>query len=366
MAVGGLNAKFDNLTMMTIDRWMETNWADAFSTHHPLLLRIFDKGNYVKGGTGYNWNTPLYYPVATGPQVQGVTEAFNDLPEATETGGTTMASYKPAQFAMKFGVREYDLDAQGSLTEKLNLVQKEMMIENTKFNEAYQAMLWAAEGAAGSGGEAQNVLGSIRTYVNGGGANTTDGGAQPSRNAPTWPGGGVLTAVGTTPLTKVGGIERNQSGGAYVVPQLFNPGTAAPPSVRLLNGLFTSAERGKDKPDLVILGNALYDYYLSTLQGQITPANETTMGKVFGAFQWRNADVVHDAGMPDTSTVGQIFCLNTDYFQLGYNQKRPEVRAVNEPRKLLKSWIASHTLQLMCNHLGFVHSRHAKVDLSTL
>src|SRR5215831_2624069 len=136
MALPGLNARFDNLTMLTIDRWMDSNWADDFTTHNPLLMRIFERGNFVRGGNGYWWNLPIYYPVASGPQVIGVTEDFNDLPEATETGGKTMASFKPAQFAMKFGVREYDLDAQGSETEKLNLVQSEMMIENAKCRES--------------------------------------------------------------------------------------------------------------------------------------------------------------------------------------------------------------------------------------
>lgn len=354
-STSSINASFDNLATKTINRWMRDNYADAFTSHHPILAKMLDKGKIVKGGAGYQWYEPFEYPDWVGPAVVGVTSGYQDLPEATETGGFTMAGFTPAQFAILFAVETYDINAQGSETERINHVGSVMDKSKKKFFEFFQSQLWGAEGAAGSNGIARDTLGSLRTYLNGGGV------APPASANPQPKTAQLTAAVGTTPLTTIGGVDRTVSGGAYWCPNLYNPTTAATPTMNLFNTLYTTCTRGTDHPDIVFVDEALYNFMMTTLQSQqrFTQGRLAELG--FESFTWRGAEVVFDDGVPFADNQHQCFMLNMDYINLRYLSLQPQFELSLEPRKRTKQWVGEQTMQLTSSHLGRVHARHYRI-----
>lgn len=361
MAIAGQNANYDNLTTMTINRWLSSNLSDHIASHHPLWFRMMEQGNIVQGGNGYFYVEPVKWPAPGGPQVQGVTEDFNELAPAVETGGITAYQWKPAEFAMLTGIREYDLSAQGSMTEKVNLTGEYMGIWLDKYLEFLNGQMWAAEGAAGADGQSQNALGSIRCYVNGGGSSTTGGGFVTELPEQ------LTVAIGTSPITKVGNIERNAAGGAYFTPatirgSLASPGTAIAVSSTLLNEGVTMCTRGKDSPDYITMGRNPYNYYMGVLQNQIRFTGGSALADVGfkNSFVWRGCDVVFDDLCPQVTNLNQIFFLNTKYLKLRYNTMKPVFRMV-DTTKLIKQWKSSQILQMTSNQLGRLQGRISSI-----
>lgn len=366
MAVPGLNTNFNNnATLTVLNAWLSANCADIYSSNSPFFARMRAAGQIKTGGIGYTWSEPFYYPVTTGPSLQGVSDMWADQVRPTETGGLTQLQFTPAMFIMNIAISKYDLKAQGSDTKRVDYLNTIMKISNTKWGESLNSMLWAAESAVGSDGQSKAVLGSIRTYINGGGSSTTDGGATPARSATSFNGTFTPVASTGTAITKVGNVERNAAGGAYLCPNLYNP-TAVAATASVLNNLITYAARNEDRPDLILLPPRLYTYYLGVVQSQ-QRTDLKTYGKYEG-FTWNGVDVMYDDNLPTGTagsydgTAGQIFCLNLDHLALRYDTMKPQFTPYVDPlRTPLDNYTASQIIQLTTDHPGRVHSRHCNV-----
>lgn len=362
-SVPGLNATFDNLSTESINRWMRKTFKNAFTGNHPLWAMLMKNGNIVKGGIGYAWYEPFYYPTLVGPAVVGVSDGFQQIAEATETGGKTMASYVPAQFAMQVAVEDYDIKAQGTETQMVDHIQSTLEISRAKYFEKFSAQLWAAEATAGSGGSSRTQLCSLRTLFNGGGtANGPNAAVEPQPHTEQ-----TIAAVGTTPITTVGGVNRTVAGGAYWCPNIYNPSTATTPSLYAFNKMYTRACRtggkdGTDRPDLFLVPPILFDFFMTTLQNQQRWQGNGQLAEMGfdDSFKFRGADVMYDDGVPASTNANQAFAMNTKYLHLRYDTLEPvfELRPVAD--KLIRNWMSSQILQLTSEHLGGVHSRHCK------
>jgi hypothetical protein len=362
MPVPGANSNFDSLATQVINRWMSAKYASYYPSHHPFLFKLYKKGNITDGGTGPQFVYPFRYPSLNNPKVSGVTSGFNSLPAAVETGGISAHTFTPAQFGMLVAIETYLLNMEGSMTKKMDQVKTIMLQAMDAYAENHQAMLWAPEATVGSAGDTRYVMGSLLTYMNGGG--TANNSTYP---IPKPKPAQATVAVGTNPITKVGGVERNAAGGRYFQPNLYNPGSAATPSLNLLNILLSAATLNQEMPDLIILPEALYNFFMTTLQGLIR-FGESDLAKVGfkNSFEFRGADVIFDDGCPSSDLSGvantnQIFCLNTDHFFLECDTMKPQFALVPVPDKLLLQWKSEQTIQLCFDHSGRLHSRHAKV-----
>jgi len=365
MAVNGLNTNFNNnATLTVLNAWLSANCADVYSSNSPFFARMRAAGQIKTGGIGYTWSEPFYYPVTTGPTLQGISDMWADQVRPTETGGLTQLQFTPAMFIMNIAISKYDLKAQGSDTKRVDYLNTIMKISNTKWGEQLNSMLWAAPSATGSDGQSKAVLGSIRQYINGGGSSTTDGGATPARAATSFNGTFSVVESGTT---KIGNVERNAAGGAYLCPNLYNASGATPATAAALNNLITFAARNEDRPTLILLPPRLYTYYLGIVQSQ-QRTDLKTYGKYEG-FTWNGVDVMYDDNLPagtdngvSANTTGQIFCLNLDHLALRYDTMKPQFTPYVDPlRTPLDNYTASQIIQLTTDHPGRVHSRNANV-----
>ena len=367
MAVNGINTNFNNnATLTVLNAWLSSSCADIYSSNSPFFARMRKAGRMKTGGFGYTLVEPFYYPVTTGPSLQGVSDMWADQVRPTETGGISNLQYTPAMFIMNIAIAKYDLKAQGSDTKRVDYLETIKKISNTKWGEQLNAMLWAVESATGSDGQNKATLGSLRTYINGGGASTTDGGATPARSTTNF--GGTFTAVAQTgsAITKVGNVERNGVGGAYFCPNLYNKSGGDTASAGVLNKMITMCSRNDDQPDLILMGPLHYAYFLGVLQGQ-----QRTDLKEYGNFQgfrWGGVDVMCDDNVPIGTqgsydgTCGQIFVLNLDHLKMNFDTMKPSFTPYVDPlRTTLDNYTSSQIIQLSTSHPGRVHARNANV-----
>lgn len=83
-----------------------------------------------------------------------------------------------------------------------------------------------------------------------------------------------------------------------------------------MNALWLSLNRGKDKPDLIVMTHdfyALYELGLQELQ-RYSSADEGMVG--FGAIKYKSADVVFDDNTNFGTTSEKAYFLNTDFIYL--------------------------------------------------
>lgn len=370
------NTSFDNRLSMTIAAWVSNNFADLITGHNPVFTKLREQGNVRKGGGhGGQFIEPLMFPNGSGGAVTGVadaTAAYTD-PTFAETTGFTSAAYKPAEIIMPISVQEYELDAQGSDTEKVGLVESVMQSSFATFMETVNGQLWANEEATNAAG-ARASLGSLRAYFNGGGSATTDGGNTPSALAEQVGNRAVASASTQTPAFTIGGINRNAAGAAYWCTPIIN--TPQSLSAQVLSSLVTKATRGVDRPDLIVLHRDMYDKLMGILMtnpgggGGGQPFTQSKLADAgFEAIRFRGCDVIADDHCPATAYLNgastayayNAFCINTKYLKLRALSMKPDVKEFPTPKRI-RAWRAAWTGQITSGNLGRVHSRHVNLS----
>ena len=129
---------------------------------------------------------------------------------------------------------------------------------------------------------------------------------------------GLAKQVATDPTTgTVGGIDR--ATWTFWRNKIFKAtttGGAATTSANItdyFNALWASLVRGNDRPDLILLDNAYWSFFVSSLQNQqrFTSSESATRG--FMALKYMDADVVLDGGIGGGLPVKTGYFLNTKY-----------------------------------------------------
>jgi hypothetical protein len=82
-----------------------------------------------------------------------------------------------------------------------------------------------------------------------------------------------------------------------------------------MNALWASLVRGNDRPDLILMDNAYWAFFVASLQAQqrFTSSESATRG--FMALKYMDADVVLDGGIGGGMPVKQMYMLNTKYIK---------------------------------------------------
>ena len=130
---------------------------------------------------------------------------------------------------------------------------------------------------------------------------------------------GLRKQVSTTPTAAgvVGGID--QVTWTFWQNKVFKAtttGGAATTSANItdyMNALWSQLVRGNDRPDLILMDNAYWSFFVSSLQNQqrFTSSESATRG--FMALKYMDADVVLDGGIGGGMPVKQAYFLNTKY-----------------------------------------------------
>lgn len=105
----------------------------------------------------------------------------------------------------------------------------------------------------------------------------------------------------------------------------FSANTVTPSASTIQNGLNTlwsSLVRGADRPDLVILDNTYWSYYMSSLQALQRFSDPSTGNLGFPTLKFMDADVVLDGGIGGFCPSATGFMLNTKYISLRPHKDR--------------------------------------------
>jgi hypothetical protein len=92
-----------------------------------------------------------------------------------------------------------------------------------------------------------------------------------------------------------------------------------------MNTLYNSLVRGKDSPDLIVYGNALFGIFEASLQAlqRFTDSKMAQLG--FTSYKFKGADVVLDGGIGGNAPANVGYFLNTDYLFLRPHRDRDMV-----------------------------------------
>lgn len=137
---------------------------------------------------------------------------------------------------------------------------------------------------------------------------------------------GLNAAVPAAPTTGTyGGIDR--ATWTFWRSQLydFSANTVTPSATTIQNGLNTlwsSLVRGADRPDLVILDNTYWSYYMGSLQALQRFSDPSTGNLGFPTLKFMDADVVLDGGIGGYCPSATGFMLNTKYLSLRPHKDR--------------------------------------------
>ena len=132
---------------------------------------------------------------------------------------------------------------------------------------------------------------------------------------------GLLKQVATTPTNVVGGIDRNTwnfwKNQVFKATTTGGAATTAANIQNYFNRLWSSLVRGNDRPDLIMVDNIYWGFYMSSLQAiqRFTGSDTAKLG--FVSVKFMDADVVLDGGLivsPNASTpASTAYFLNTKY-----------------------------------------------------
>jgi hypothetical protein len=346
------NPNFNELATTTLNLWVSKNFANVFTGHNPLFYLLRKNGNVQTGGLGIKALEPLMYADPGGPQVEGVADPYTELtPE--ETLGWTNAEYNWCEKRLSVSIPELTMDQQGSETMKINHLNTVKDISVNKFLENLAFDLWRAEGAVGTNGNSRQYLGSILTYLNRGGTLTTNTVFTYILGEQTFSGINGGAAVGTTPVTNVGNLERNGANGAFWCTPVFNPAANQTMSLEAMNYGYNLAVRDKDMPDLIVMNRQGYGSFMSILQGFQRFDKGGLADAGFDSMKFRGADIVMD----DRCPAHTVLFINTKYLKLRCASMAPKFELKPDPHRTITNWNARWVGQITSGHLGRVHSR---------
>ncbi len=129
---------------------------------------------------------------------------------------------------------------------------------------------------------------------------------------------GLAAQVPVDPTTgTVGGIDRATWN--FWRSKLFDASTnggAATTAANIqsyMNALWASLVRGSDRPDLIVMDNAYWAFYMASLQNiqRFTSSGDANLG--FVSVKFMDADVVLDGGIGGFCPTKTMFMLNTKY-----------------------------------------------------
>lgn len=373
MAVQSSDSGANGFSAAVRDAWLSKKFMPLFTQRSPFLKKLQMNAQIKPAQFGLMQREPLLVPVLTGPQLEGVSNAFADRSPQALTGYTS-AKYTLAEYLIDFGVEDYQMMEAGGPEEEVRWMEANFLNANLRSYNKILSDLWKAPETAGSAGRRENIM-SIRTAINAGTTTATDGGADPPAQAEqsTVP---LVAATGTSAVTLVGTIERAAPGAAYWCPPLLGAaGTSVALTALILNDLYEAAFQDGEEPDLILLPPGLF----SKIQNLVTVGGgnggqmfgESGQAKLgFSYIMFRNAMIAVDRRVPTagfysgtaTAAYNHCYCLNMNHITMRANGKKPKFKEVPS-NKPINEQVGAWYICITSDHLGNVHSLRG--DLTT-
>lgn len=137
---------------------------------------------------------------------------------------------------------------------------------------------------------------------------------------------GLGAAVPSDPTTGTyGGIDRATWSFWRSKLYDFSANTVTPSATTIqagLNSLWAQLVRGADRPDLIVLDNTYWTYYMGSLQAQQRFTDPKTGSLGFPTLKFMDADVVLDGGIGGYCPAATGFMLSTKYLRLRPHRDR--------------------------------------------
>lgn len=89
-----------------------------------------------------------------------------------------------------------------------------------------------------------------------------------------------------------------------------------------MNETWVQLCRGSEHPDLIVMGNEAFGYYLSHVQDLQRFGTSELAELGFQTLKFMNADVVLDGGVGGNAVTDDVYFINTDYMHLRFAPKR--------------------------------------------
>jgi len=368
MSLTNADASKNGFNSAVRDAWLSANHMPLFTQHSPILKMFQQMGRIKPAGYGTEMREPLIVPVTTGPQMEGVTNAYADRAPQAMTGYTS-ASFPLSEYIIDVSWQDYDDKRAGSEVEMVRWQEAHFInAEKRSFNKILNDF-WANEDNAKSAG-ARDQIASIKTFINGGTTAATDGGASPAAQAEQTEVP-ICTLSSVVAVTLVGGIERSAAGAAYWCPPIHQGGSTTSAALTLLqlNDLYQLAYQGDEHPNLIIMPPALFSKIQNLLSvgggngGQMYTGSKLAEAG-FDAIKFRGAEIVTDRRCPTTSfnsntstaKLNNIFCLNMNHLTMRMDGKKPKFKDV-QTNKPIQEHVGQWFMALTADHLGNVHAR---------
>jgi hypothetical protein len=148
---------------------------------------------------------------------------------------------------------------------------------------------------------------------------------------------GLNAAVPVNPATGTyGGIDRSAAVGTFWRSQVKTGTTLTAANIQQdMNTLYANLVRGKNVPDLVVMGNDLWNLFVASLQAQqrFTDPNRAKLG--FPSLGYMTGEVVLDGGIGNLVPAKTAFMLNTEYIFLRPHASRDMVAISPDKRSAI-------------------------------
>lgn len=132
---------------------------------------------------------------------------------------------------------------------------------------------------------------------------------------------GLGAAVPVTNTNVYGGIDRN-TWTFWRNYSLDTSGIVAGTIQGSWNTVWANLVRGSDKPDLILVDNATWAFYVSSLQANQRFTGSESAGAGFSTLKFMTADVVLDGGIEGNCGANTAFFLNTKYIHFRPHRDR--------------------------------------------
>ena len=381
MAISSGDTSIQGLRSALINKFTQVKHESFFRTQSPFLDMLVRKGRIYPFGHGVKKQVPVMFPTSSGPVTEYIDNPYAERTPVATTGFDSYV-YTLAQLGKVMAIDEYEKRQAGSSdVEKVNwegaTIEKNLKETYAKVG----ADLMDKSETAGTNGLSRNKLGSLLTYLNGGGSTTTADTLEPASLAEQLHDA-VVTAASATALFNPGGLDRNAALAARLcTPQgmLIGATDQVTISMNVLANTIALANQEGEWPDVALMSFRIW----TDLQQVATfgVSNATGGGQFFTdsgtadlgyrGFRFMGCEFFPDRRVPESSHANgttnggttnrfRMYCINTKYLQLHMVSRRPMIEKFVDDKQLDQHKV-SWMMQLVGTHLGNVHSFHANI-----
>lgn len=322
--------------VLYVDRYLQDTAIDQFAGNHPLYGALVEGGGVSKWAGGTPWGkdlrVPIMHPAAGGPEAKGVIDPMVEEDPVLMTGMVDTV-WQSCYMFMSVAMERRDIARKNSKESRLNYMDTVFKLAQARWAVKQREWLYAAESDPGSVGT-RSQLASLRTILNKGGSSATGpfqpwaktsqyAAASDAYGGANWSDSVHGPACGTSPVTFVGGIERNAANNVYFSCPTINPSSAATFGRDVINQILSEARRGSDHATIMAVSTKHWNQLQAVVQAQQTYAPGRLAKYGFASVLWVDCEIVMDDALdfiPGRSggTTLQAFAINTKALNFAY------------------------------------------------